>query len=176
MVEALPRRHHATQPVAAAADSVFKHRWEGLAAEVAINAFPLPRGGWVRPAMEELRELLRERWSLVIFPEGRLSRTGAIGTFRRGAALLAREVEAPVVPAYIDGLYSVLPRRRHVPHPGRARLTFGDPMRPQPGENDLDFTARIEAAVRGLAGDKGRAHDPPAPAGAVRAEGSDYGY
>jgi 1-acyl-sn-glycerol-3-phosphate acyltransferase len=176
MVEALPARYRNRSVVVAAADSIFKRKWEAAIAQVSVNAFPIPRGGGARPYLETLKELLRQRWSVVIFPEGRLSITGAIGNFRKGAAVLAADAGAPIVPAYIDGMYSVLPRFRRTPKAGRVMLEFGEPMMPEPGEDYDALTARVEAAVRALAGEKGIAQDTPVAAGSGSAEGPNYWY
>src|SRR5260370_25304257 len=96
IVEALPKRYRNRSVVVAAADSIFKRKWEAALAQVAVNAFPIPRGGGARPYLETLKGMLRQRWSVVIFPEGRLSVTGAIGTFRKGAAVVAIEAGAPI--------------------------------------------------------------------------------
>lgn len=176
MVEALPPRYRHRSVVVAASDSIFKRKWEAALARVAVNAFPIPRGGGARPALEQLKALLRKNWSVVIFPEGRLSVTGAIGTFRKGAAVLAIDADVPIIPAYIDGLYRVLPRFRRMPHPGSATVTFGDPLYASAGEDYDSFIGRVEAAVRQLAGPKGEARDLPAPVGSASAEGPNYWY
>ncbi len=176
MVEALPRKFRNRSFLVAAADSIFKRKWEAKLAQVTVNAFPIPRGGGARPALDQLKEHLRKHWSVIIFPEGRLSVTGAIGTFKKGAAILAIDAGVPIVPAYIDGMYQVLPRFRRMPHPGHAIVTFGDPLWPSAGEDYDSFIARVEAAVRTLAGPKGTEHDVPAPAGASSAEGPNYWY
>jgi 1-acyl-sn-glycerol-3-phosphate acyltransferase len=176
MVEALPPRYRNRSVVVAAKDSIFKRRWEAALAEVAVNAFPIPRGGGARPYLDTLKGLLGQRWSVVIFPEGRLSQTGAIGTFKQGAAVLAIDAGAALVPAYIDGMYEVLPRFRSRPRQGTVVVTFGDPLSPAPGEDYAALTARAEAAVRELGGEKGLLHDTPAPPGASSAEGPNYWY
>ncbi len=176
MVQALPRKYRHRSVVVAAADSIFKRKWEAKLAQVTVNAFPIPRGGGARPALERLKELIADRWSVVIFPEGRLSVTGAIGTFKKGAAILAIDAGVPIVPAYTEGLYEVLPRFRRMPHPGSATVTFGDPLFPSLGEDYDSFIGRVERAVRTLAGPKGEAHDLPAPIGAASAEGPNYWY
>ncbi len=134
------------------------------------------RGGGARPALDRLKALVGEKWSVVIFPEGRLSVTGAIGTFKKGAAVLAIDAGVPVVPAYIEGLYHVLPRFRRMPHLGSATVTFGDPLDASAGEDYDSFIGRVEAAVRQLAGPKGEARDVPALVGASSAEGPNYWY
>ncbi len=41
--------------------------------------------------------------SLVVFPEGTTSKTGELGTFKRGAVLLAAKARVPIVPVTIIG-------------------------------------------------------------------------
>jgi 1-acyl-sn-glycerol-3-phosphate acyltransferase len=176
MVQALPPRYRNRSVVVAAADSIFKRKWEATLAEVSVNAFPIPRGGGARPYLDTLKNLLRDRWSVVIFPEGRLSVTGAIGSFRKGAGVLAIDAGAPIVPAYIEGMYEVLPRFRRRPRPGSVTVTFGDPLLPAPGEDYDTLTARAEASVREIAGEKGLAQDTPASPGSASAEGPNYWY
>jgi len=173
MAEALPPRYRHRSVVVAAADSIFKRKWEARLAQVTVDAFPIPRGGGARPHLEYLKQLLHDRWSVIIFPEGRLTATGAIGAFRKGAAILALDTGTPIVPAYVDGMYEVLPRFRRIPRPGRVAVTFGRPMRPSPADDYDSFIAAVESVVRHLAGPKGVAIEPP---GASRSEGPNYWY
>ena len=110
---------------------------------------------------------------MIIFPEGRLTATGAIGTFRKGAAVLALDSGVPIVPAYIDGMYEVMPRFRRVPRPGRVTVTFSGPVAAEPDDDYDSYIARTEAVVRTLAGPKGEAVEP---SGASRSEGPTYWY
>src|SRR5260370_23969059 len=107
MAEALPPRYRHRSVVVAAADSIFKRKWEARLAQVTVDAFPIPRGGGARPHLEYLKQLLQDKWSVIIFPEGRLTATGAIGAFRKGAAILAMDTGTPIVPAYVDGMVAV---------------------------------------------------------------------
>jgi len=173
LAEALPPRYRHRSVVVAAADSIFKRKWEARLAQVTVDAFPIPRGGGARPHLEYLKELLRQKWSVIIFPEGRLTVTGAIGEFRKGAAVLAIDVGVPIVPAYVDGMYEVLPRFRRVPRPGHVTVTFGSPLHARPDDDYELYIRRVEAAVRRLAGPKGIAVEPP---GSSRSEGPNYWY
>ena len=173
MAEALPPRYRHRSVVVAAADSIFKRKWEARLAQVTVDAFPIPRSGGARAHLEYLKDLLRKNWSVIIFPEGRLTATGAIGEFRKGAAILAMDAGVPIVPAYVDGMYEVLPRFRRFPRPGDVTVTFGAPMVAGAGEDYDSFIARVEAAVRTLAGPKGVAVEP---AGASKSEGPTYWY
>jgi 1-acyl-sn-glycerol-3-phosphate acyltransferase len=173
MAEALPRRYRNRSVVVAAADSIFKRKWEARLAQVTVDAFPIPRGGGARAHLDYLKELLRNKWSVIIFPEGRLTVTGAIGTFRKGAAILAMDVGVPIVPAYVDGMYEVMPRFRRVPRAGRVSVTFGPPLHAGPDDDYDTYIARVEAKVRQLAGPKGIDVEPP---GGSRSEGPNYWY
>lgn len=173
MAEALPSRYRHRSVVVAAADSIFKRKWEARLAQVTVDAFPIPRGGGARPHLEYLKDLLRKKWSVIIFPEGRLTVTGAIGAFRKGAAILAMDAGVPVLPAYVDGMYDVLPRFRRVPKPGHVTVTFGPALAAEPHDDYDSFIARVESTVRRLAGPKGEAIEP---AGSSRSEGPTYWY
>ena len=176
MLQALPNRFRYRAFVVAAADSIFKRKWEATLTELLINTFPIPRAGGARPALDRLKEHLAHHWSVVIFPEGTLSRTGNIGTFKKGAAILAIDAGVPIVPAYVEGLYEIFPRFRRIPRRHPATIKFGDPLYPEPGEDYDRFIARAEQAVRTLAGPKGLLRDEPAPGGSGSAEGSNYWY
>ena len=173
MAEALPPRYRHRSVVVAAADSIFKRKWEARLAQVTVDAFPIPRGGGARPHLEYLKGLLQSNWSVIIFPEGRLTVTGAIGTFRKGGAILAMDVGVPIVPAYVDGMYEVMPRFRRIPRPGHVTVTFGAPLTAGPHDDYDTFIARVESSVRALAGPKGIEVEPP---GASRSEGPNYWY
>lgn len=173
LVEALPPRYRHRSVVVAAQDSIFKRKWEARLAQVTVDAFPIPRGGGARPHLEYLKALLHDKWSVIIFPEGRLTATGAIGAFRKGAAILAMDTGAPIVPAYVDGMFEILPRSRRVPRPGRVTVTFGRPMLPTPTDDYDTYIAAVEKVVRHLAGPKGEAVEPPS---GLRSEGPNYWY
>ena len=173
MAEALPPRYRHRSVVVAAADSIFKRRWEARLAQVTVDAFPIPRGGGARAHLDYLKELLAKKWSVIIFPEGRLTATGAIGKFRKGAAILAIDTGTPVVPAFMDGMFHVMPRFHRVPRPGQVTVAFGEPMSAESSEDYDAFTSRIEAMVRQLAGPKGIAVDPPSTS---KSEGPTYWY
>src|SRR2546430_14967957 len=103
MAEALPPRYRNRSVVVAAADSIFKLKWEARLAQVTVDAFPIPRGGGARAHLVYLKDLLRKKRSVIIFPERRLTDTGAIGTFRKGGAILAIDDGMTIVPDDVDG-------------------------------------------------------------------------
>ena len=71
--------------------------------------------------------------SVVVFPEGARTFTGHIGIFRRGAFMLADELQLPVCPITINGSFDVMPRTRdwHFPVRHRLSLTIHEPIAPK---------------------------------------------
>ena len=52
---------------------------------------------------------LKEGSSVFIFPEGTRSRSGELGSFKRGAFELAKKLEIPILPVVLDGSSKALP-------------------------------------------------------------------
>ena len=77
-------------------------------------------------------EVLKEGMSLVVFPEGARTFTGHMGVFRRGAFMLADELQLPVCPLTINGSFDVKPRMKDIYwvfwHP--IKLTIHEPIQP----------------------------------------------
>jgi long-chain acyl-CoA synthetase len=115
-----------------------------------FNAFPLPqRVAGARQTLRYIGELLADRHSLLIFPEGRRSETGAVDTFRPGIGMIASKLGAAVVPVRVDGLQHVLGVGRHMARPGRVRVTFGAPLR-LVGDDYEGLARNVETAVKAL--------------------------
>ena len=54
---------------------------------------------------------LQDGISIVIFPEGTRSLTGAIGKFKPGAFQIAVKTDKPLLPVLIDGTGDILPKK-----------------------------------------------------------------
>jgi 1-acyl-sn-glycerol-3-phosphate acyltransferase len=63
-----------------------------------------------RHAVEELRERLRRKLSVIVFPQGTRSPDGTVGAFREGAFRLAIEENVDVVPLAVAGTSNSLPK------------------------------------------------------------------
>ena len=86
----------------------------------------------IRKSYEQARGILKEGMSLVVFPEGARTFTGHMGVFRRGAFMLADELQLPVCPLTINGSFDVKPRMKDLTwvdwHP--LKLTIHAPIEP----------------------------------------------
>ncbi len=87
----------------------------------------------IRHTYEYARDTLKDGMSLLVFPEGRRTTTGKTGPYKRGAFMLADELQLPVVPLTINGSFEVLPHSRNLHFINRhyLRLTIHEPIYPQ---------------------------------------------
>ena len=99
-----------------------------------FGAFPVDvRVGRGRDAYEQARALIQDGELVGIFPEGKRSRSGWMEEkLREGAARLAWETGAPLVPATITGAFRAWPYFRALPKPARIRVRYHDPIDPEP--------------------------------------------
>ena len=74
------------------------------------------------------RAVLERAGTLVWFPEGRRSYTGALDRFQPGIGLLLEHGDVPAVPTALIGSYEAWPRNRRWPRPARVRVVFGVPL------------------------------------------------
>ena len=139
--------------VAAAADYFFTSRGKGSASALALNALPLDRESTGRKSADQIRDLMADGWSLLIYPEGGRSPDGWGQDFKGGPAYLSARTGAPVVPMFIDGTGAIFGKGMKRPKAGRTTVVFGRPLHPVAEENTRRFNARIQAAVT-LLGDE----------------------
>ena len=144
-----PWRHKIV--VGAASDYFFGSRAAGAAAALVMGAIPIERARVGRRSADLAAGLIDEGWSLLIYPEGGRSPDGWGQPFRGGAAYLSVRCGVPVVPIHVGGTGAILRKGRTMPRPSEATVTFGAPLRPQPGERAPRLAARIEEAVTALA-------------------------
>jgi long-chain acyl-CoA synthetase len=118
--------------------------------EFFFNTWPLPETAGIRASLAYAGELMDEGFSILVFPEGRHVPPPGMEPFRKGIGMFARELRAPVIPAYIEGTDAVLPDRRYWPRLGRTRLVLGPPLFIDPDADAAQVTRRIEEAVQRL--------------------------
>jgi 1-acyl-sn-glycerol-3-phosphate acyltransferase len=136
--------------VAAAADYFFDRHWKAALSALALNAIPIDREATGRRSADQIRSLIADGYSLVIYPEGGRSPDGWGQPFKGGAAYLASRTGAPVVPIFVDGTGAIFGKGMKRPRPGRTNVVFGAPIEPIEGESTRRLNARIEAATTAL--------------------------
>lgn len=144
-----PWRHHLF--IGAAADYFFANRITSSLSALVIGAIPIERTKVARASADQAAELIDDGWSMLIFPEGGRSPDGWGQPFRGGAAYLALRCDVPVVPLHVEGTGRILRKGKSVPSPAATKVTFGQPLWPEEGEDSRRFAARIEQTVAELA-------------------------
>ncbi|MCG8494373.1 MAG: 1-acyl-sn-glycerol-3-phosphate acyltransferase, partial [Sneathiellales bacterium] len=106
-------------------------------------------------AFQKIADYLKEGEVVCIFPEGMLTRTGEMNTFRGGVTRILEDTPVPVLPMALSGLwgsmFSFLGGRAITKFPRRFRanitLTIGETI--QPEKADLDHLSEVVAGLRG---------------------------
>ncbi|MDL2303265.1 1-acyl-sn-glycerol-3-phosphate acyltransferase, partial [Dysgonomonas sp. OttesenSCG-928-D17] len=71
---------------------------------------------------------LGEGASMVIFPEGARTKTGKMGRFKRGAFIIAKEMNLPVVPVTVNGPYDLMKMKTYLINPCTLELIVHEPV------------------------------------------------
>lgn len=82
---------------------------------------------------------VRDGACLLVSPEGTRSRDGRLLPMKRGAFLLAREAERPIVCATVIGAHARLPRGSIAVRPGPVRVVFSAPIEAVRGDPALEL-------------------------------------
>jgi 1-acyl-sn-glycerol-3-phosphate acyltransferase len=116
-----------------------------------LGAFPVDiRRGKGEAAYREALRVLASGDALGIFPEGQRSELGPMGELRSGAARLAMETGAPIVPITIGGASRAWPKYRLLPKPAKIVVRYHKPIRPDQLKDNLkdDLKDELEPAGR----------------------------
>ena len=127
-----------------------------------FNAYPLPqRMGGIRRSLRYTGELLDHGFCPLLFPEGRRSPDGALGSFQAGIGLMGVRLEVPVVPVYVEGLFQVFPAGSRWPKRGPVAVTFGEPVRLDQGQGYAEGAEEVRRSVQKLIPQGAAAFLPP---------------
>jgi long-chain acyl-CoA synthetase len=95
---------------------------------------------------------LKAKQNLIIFPEGSLSCDGDLQVFKKGTAILARELRIPIVPVAIRGSFEAWSKVGSGIRFTPITITFGPPLEPDyqetPDEDRDQEYARITQRIR----------------------------
>lgn len=128
LLAALDARH--TPVLGAAADYWFASPWRSRICRRLAAGFPLRRTGGGMADLLSMADELRAGRAVVLFPEGTRGGNGAaVGTFHRGALVLAEEAGVPVVPVGIAGTDRLLPKHGRL-RSSLVRVRIGAPLPP----------------------------------------------
>ncbi len=133
--------------------SFLKRWWEQLQYALTaafFNVFSLPQRSKYRESFRFAGGLADRGYSVVIFPEGRRTETGEMSPFRSGIGLLATQLNLPIIPMRIDGLFPFKIAKKHYAPPYSVQVRIGDPVRFEPTADPEEIAKELQRIVEGL--------------------------
>jgi 1-acyl-sn-glycerol-3-phosphate acyltransferase len=126
------------------------HRVPGLGQLMrSFGAFPVRRGESDRDAVRIMRAIVRDGNALGMFAEGSRQRSGVPGPVQPGAAMVAINEAAPLVPVAIHGSHTWRVGNFHP-----VSVAFGEPLEfdglPRGGRGYKEASLQIERKIREL--------------------------
>lgn len=85
----------------------------------------------LKASLIKASSMLKRGKNIVIFPEGARTRDGSLLEFKKGFAILSKELNIPVVPVVIKGAFESLPINKTFPKPHKIKLKFLEPVYPE---------------------------------------------
>lgn len=79
-------------------------------------------------SLERSKDLLTGEESIIFFPEGTRSKTGALKPFHKGFMRLIFSTNTRVVPIAINGSINIMGKGGFVIHPAQVKVSFGKPL------------------------------------------------
>ena len=98
----------------------------------------------------KLAKVLREGHRVIIFPEGARTHDGGTVPFKKTFAILAKELNVPIVPVCIRGAFEALPRGSSFMRPEHIEVNFLPAIKPAPEQSYEDLTQRTQDAIEAL--------------------------
>jgi long-chain acyl-CoA synthetase len=113
-----------------------------------FNVFSLPRQSGFRQSFAYAGEAMDQGFSVLIFPEGTETKDGRIQPFRAGIGLLASELNVPIIPVMLHGLFELKKKRQYFVRPGAVTVTFGEPIELSPELTPAEITEKLELKLK----------------------------
>ncbi len=98
----------------------------------------------------KLAKVLREGHRVIIFPEGARTHDGQTVPFKKTFAILAKDLEVPIVPVCIRGAYEALPRGSRFVSPKHIEVTFLPAIRASADQSYEELTKQTQHAIEAL--------------------------
>ncbi len=96
-----------------------------------LNAHPLSGDGKDMAVFRTVAQVLDQGQKVLLFPEGKRSFDGQLGTLKQGVALIAIKNGVPIIPCWVEGSLKAWPRHKKLPHLiAKVSCTFGEPIVP----------------------------------------------
>ena len=121
-----------------------------ILAATLFNVFSLPRQSGFRQSFAYAGDAVDHGCHILIFPEGSETKDGEVQPFKAGIGLLVSELQVPVIPIKLRGLFELKQRRQFFVRPGTVSVTFGDPITFPRETSPSDITSTLELTLKSL--------------------------
>lgn len=117
-----------------------------------FNVFPLPQHSGFRESFRFAGESADRGYSLLVFPEGIINDrdTPDMAPFQPGIGLLAQNLNLPILPVRLDGLWHMLKQNRRLARIGEVTVHFGAPVSFPPNTPPGEIASRLESIIQSL--------------------------
>lgn len=115
-----------------------------------LNLFPLPREAGFRESFAFAGELVDRGHSVLVFPEGHHTTDGNMLPFRSGIGLLANNLEIPIVPMRIHGLFELKQAGKKFARPYTVSVKIGAPVRFPQGSDPAWIASELQKKLDDL--------------------------
>ena len=115
-----------------------------------LNIFPLPREAGFRDSFAFAGESVDRGYSILVFPEGHHTTDGKMQPFRAGVGLLVNDLNVPVVPIRIDGLFHVKLAGKRTARPYQIKVRIGSPIKFGNAGDPQDIAHQLRTAIERL--------------------------
>jgi long-chain acyl-CoA synthetase len=115
-----------------------------------LNLFPLPRDAGFRRSFAYAGQAVDRGYNVLVFPEGHHTTDGRMREFRSGIGLLAQNLNIPVLPMRIDGLFEFKKAGKKFAPPWKIQVRIGKPMTFLQKNDPKEIAAALQSAVEQL--------------------------
>ena len=105
-----------------------------------LNAHPINRSSGIG-ALRVAQDILEEGGVVILFPEGRRSKTDVLQKPKHGVGMLALKTKVPVIPAYIHN-------SGHLFQFKRVSVTYGPPIDPHKFHSYESLTVEVMSRIQ----------------------------